>query len=46
VGFASAFPTDLSPGALSRAVEENEAEFLLALGRAGGGEESLDPRAL
>jgi GNAT superfamily N-acetyltransferase len=34
--------TDLSPASLSRAIEENEAEFLLALGRAGGGEESPD----
>jgi GNAT superfamily N-acetyltransferase len=33
---------DLSPSALAVAVEENEAEFLLALGRAGGGEERDD----
>ena len=34
--------TDLSPGALVRAIEENAAEFLLALGRAGGGAERRD----
>jgi ribosomal protein S18 acetylase RimI-like enzyme len=36
--------TDLSRAALARAIEENGAEFLLALGRVGGGEESRDPR--
>jgi GNAT superfamily N-acetyltransferase len=30
--------------ALARAIEDNEAEFLLALGRAGGGEERRDDR--
>jgi GNAT superfamily N-acetyltransferase len=34
--------TDLSTTALARAVEENEIELLLALGRAGGGEERND----
>jgi GNAT superfamily N-acetyltransferase len=34
--------TDASVDELSRAVEENEAEFLLAMGRAGGGEERHD----
>jgi hypothetical protein len=34
--------TDLSPDALVGAIEENQAEFLLALGRAGGGEERRD----
>jgi ribosomal protein S18 acetylase RimI-like enzyme len=34
--------TDLSPAATAQAVEENEIEFLLALGRAGGGEERDD----
>jgi GNAT superfamily N-acetyltransferase len=33
---------DLSTEALTRAVEENEIEFLLVLGRAGGGEEHDD----
>lgn len=36
--------TDLSDDALARAIEDNEAEFLLALGRAGGGEERADER--
>ena len=36
--------TDLSDDALARAVEDNEVEFLLALGRAGGGEERVDER--
>jgi GNAT superfamily N-acetyltransferase len=34
--------TDTSPRALAHAIEENGAEFLLALGRAGGGEERAD----
>ena len=34
--------TDVSPDAMGRAVEENEAEFLLAMGRAGGGHERDD----
>jgi GNAT superfamily N-acetyltransferase len=33
-----------SIGHLARAVEENGAEFLLALGRAGGGEEHAEPQ--
>src|SRR3954467_13299506 len=33
-----------SPDALARAVEENGAEFLLALGRAGGGDERAEPQ--
>lgn len=36
--------TDLSSASLARAVEENEIEFLLALGRAGGGDERDDAR--
>jgi len=36
--------TDLSDHALARAIEDNEIEFLLALGRAGGGEERTDDR--
>src|SRR6476620_8786530 len=34
--------TDLSAAWVARAVEDNEAEFLLALGRAGGGRERDD----
>ena len=34
--------TDMNPDALIRAIEENTAAFLLALGRAGGGEERDD----
>jgi GNAT superfamily N-acetyltransferase len=34
--------TDLADDVLARAVEDNEAEFLLVLGRAGGGEERDD----
>ena len=34
--------TDLSDEALARAVEDNEAEFLLVLGRAAGGDERDD----
>src|SRR4051812_5525411 len=33
-----------SSGELVRAVEENIAEFLLALGRAGGAEERVEPQ--
>lgn len=35
---------DLTPPALTLAIEENAVEFLLALGRAGGGEERADER--
>ncbi len=35
---------DLSPEALTRAIEENGAEFLVALGRAAGAEERRDAR--
>jgi len=35
---------DLSPPALAAAIEDNGAEFLLALGRAGGGAERRDDR--
>src|SRR5438445_13791889 len=38
----TAIITDTSPTALAHAIEENGAEFLLALGRAGGGEERAD----
>src|SRR5690349_11092266 len=34
--------TDMTPDTLSHAIEENTAAFLLALGRAGGGEERDD----
>ena len=34
--------TDVSAAWVARAVEDNEAEFLLALGRAGGGRERDD----
>ena len=34
--------TDMSAAWVARAVEDNEAEFLLALGRAGGGRERCD----
>jgi hypothetical protein len=34
--------TDMNPDALIHAIEENAAAFLLALGRAGGGEERAD----
>lgn len=33
---------DVSPASMIRAIEENGAEFLLAMGRAGGGEERRD----
>src|SRR5438067_2376685 len=36
-------PRNIRAVDLARAVEENQAEFLLALGRAGGGEERSDP---
>jgi GNAT superfamily N-acetyltransferase len=35
---------DMTPDALSRAIEDNGAEFLVALGRAGGAEERDDGR--
>src|ERR671925_163129 len=42
----SPFPAlgDLSPDEIAAAIEQNDAAFLLALGRAGGGEERDDPR--
>lgn len=36
----------MSSSDLARATERNEAEFLLSMGRAGGGEESTDPRVM
>lgn len=34
---------DLSPAALTRAIEDNAAELLMAMGQAGGGEQRADP---
>ena len=39
----TAILTDLSPSAMRAAIEANTIEFLLALGRAGGGEERDEP---
>lgn len=43
---AKAFPTlaDLGPAGLAEVIEANDAEFLMALGRAGGGEVRDDAR--
>jgi len=38
----SEFARDLSPAALIRGIEENAAELLMAMGRAGGGEQRED----